>query len=160
MLWSKQLIEIANGGSSISPDEEKEDEESFLAVIFIIRSDYNRFGDLIKDLLRDDIIGTGKYPTTVTKGFEILQGYNTNGLISNKNGRAQDGGNEENSNNGRGNQHGNTPRVSFTQTGEDDVIVPGADGNTLDKQSIRYFKCQKRGHLSNNCPILSEHQGT
>ena len=59
MLWSKQLIEISNGGSSISSDEEKEDEERFLAVIFIIRSDYNRFGDLIKDLLhnfRNEII--------------------------------------------------------------------------------------------------------
>ena len=47
MLWSKQLIEISNGGSSISPDEEKEDEKRFLVVIFIIRSDYNRFGDII-----------------------------------------------------------------------------------------------------------------
>ena len=148
MLWSKQFIEIANGGSLISVDEEKEDEERFLAVIFIIRSDYNRFGDLIKDLLRDDITGTDNYSTTVVKGFELLQGYETKELTSNKNGRAQGGGNEGNTNNGGGNQNGNTPRVSFSQTGEDNVIVPGTDSTTLDKQSIRCIKCQKRGHLT------------
>ena len=84
MLWNKQLVEIANGGFLISSDEEREDEEQFLAVIFIIRSDYNRFGDLIKDLLRDDIQGIDNQPTTVTKGFELLQGYETNRLTSYK----------------------------------------------------------------------------
>ena len=57
---------------------------AFLAVISIIRSTYNCFRDLIKDLLRNDIQWTDKYPTTVAKGFEILQGYETNGLTSNK----------------------------------------------------------------------------
>ena len=94
MLWSKQLIEFINEVSLILHDEEKEDDERFLAVIFVVRNDYNRFGYLIKDLLRDDIQGTKKKPTTVAKGFELLQGYETNGLSSNKNGRAQGGGNK------------------------------------------------------------------
>ena len=37
-------------------DEDKEDEEQFVSVIFIIRSSYNHFGGIIKDLLRDDIV--------------------------------------------------------------------------------------------------------
>ena len=60
ILWSKQLIEIANGGFPISIDEERENEERFLAAIFVIRSNYNRFRDIINDILRDDIQGTDK----------------------------------------------------------------------------------------------------
>ena len=44
MLWSKQLLEIANGGSKISDDDKKEDEDCFRAVIFIIRSDFSCLG--------------------------------------------------------------------------------------------------------------------
>ena len=84
MLRSKQLIEIANGGFPSFSDEEREDKERLLAVLFIFMSNYNCFGDLIKDLLRDDIQGIDNQPTTVTKGFELLQGYETNRLTSYK----------------------------------------------------------------------------
>ena len=50
------MIKIANGGFPILSDEDKEDEEQFVSVIFIIRSSYNHFGGIIKDLLRDDIV--------------------------------------------------------------------------------------------------------
>ena len=74
MLWSKQWIEIETGSTTISSDEKEEDEERFLAVIFIIRIDFNHFGDLVKDLLYDEIQGTDKYPTTIAKAYELLQG--------------------------------------------------------------------------------------
>ena len=159
MLWSKQLIEIANSDFLISSDEGRDDEERFLAIIFIIRSGYNRFGGLIKDLLRNNIRGIDKYPTTVTKGFGLLQGYKTKGLISNKNSCAPGGGSEGNSNNGGGNQHNGTPRVSFSQISENNIIVPETDGSTLDKQSLRYFNYQKRKYLSNSC-LISRGQQT
>ena len=60
ILRSKQLIEISNGGTPALIDEERDEEEQFLVVIFIIRSDYNRFRDLIKDILRNDIQWTDK----------------------------------------------------------------------------------------------------
>ena len=149
MLWSKKLIKIKTGSTTISSDDKKEDEEQFLAVIFIIRSDFNRFGDLMKDLLHDKIQGTDKYPTTTVKAYELIQGYKTHGLTSNKSNRNRGGG--ENENLGSKNANNNTPRVIFAKSGEDDTIVPGADGTTLKNLSIRCFKCQRKGHLSNNC---------
>ena len=74
MLWSKKLIKIKTGSTTISSDDKKEDEERFLAVIFIIRIDFNHFGDLVKDLLYDEIQGTDKYPTTIAKAYGLLQG--------------------------------------------------------------------------------------
>ena len=58
----------------MSSDDKKEDKERFLAVIFIIRSDFNSFGDLVKDFLRDNKQETDKYPTTIVKAYELLQG--------------------------------------------------------------------------------------
>ena len=150
MLWSKQLIEIETGSTTISSDDKKEDEEQFLAVIFIIRSDFNRFGDLMKDLLHDKIQGTDKYPTTIAKAYELIQGYKTHGLTSNKSNRNRGGG--ENENLGSRNANNNTPRIIFAKAGEDDTIVPGADGTTLNNISICCFRCQRKGHLINNCP--------
>ena len=60
MLWSKQLFKISNGGTPALTDEERDEEDQFLAVVFIVRSDYNRFRDLIKDILRNDIQWTDK----------------------------------------------------------------------------------------------------
>ena len=45
------------------------------------------------------------------------------------------------SNNGGGAYNNITPRVSFAQMGGDNIIVPGSDGTTLDKQLIRCFNC-------------------
>lgn len=112
MLWSKNMIESTTGGNSASNDETVEDEERFLAVIFIIRSDFNCFGDLAKDLLRDDIQGTGKHPTTVAKSYELLQDYESNGLTSNKSNHNK-GGSGDNSNNGGINSNNGAPCVSF-----------------------------------------------
>jgi len=56
MLWSKQLINSMDGNNApVSNREEKEDKERFLAVVFILRSDFNCFNVLTKDLLCNNI---------------------------------------------------------------------------------------------------------
>jgi len=53
--------------TTVSIEDKKEDKEHFIAIIFVMRSGFNRFNGLMKDFLREDIQGTDKYPTTVTK---------------------------------------------------------------------------------------------
>ena len=55
--------------------EDKKDEDNFLAIIFILRSNFKCFINLTKDFLKDDIQGIYKYPTTAAKAFELLQDY-------------------------------------------------------------------------------------
>ena len=66
--------------ATVSNDEKKENEDCFLAIIFLTRSDFNRFISLTTDLLRKDIQGTDKYPTTVAKVYQLLQEYDASGL--------------------------------------------------------------------------------
>ena len=80
-----QLIINANGTTSISDNEKKEDKEPFLGAIFVMRSNFDRFNNLTKDLLREDIQGTDKYPTTVSKAYELLQEYEISCLMRTQN---------------------------------------------------------------------------
>ena len=78
----------------MSDKDEKEDEDLFLAVGFILRSNFNRFSKLTKCLSRDNIQGIDTYLTTIANIYELLQDYDMNGLIStsNRNNRNQGGG--------------------------------------------------------------------
>ena len=69
MMWNKQLTMNINDVTSIPGKDEKEDEDRFLAVILILRSDFNCFIGLTKDLLRDNTQGPDKYPTTTAKAY-------------------------------------------------------------------------------------------
>ena len=62
--------------------DEKEDKERFLEIIFIARSDFNRFNDLTMNFLKGDIQGMDKYQATVSKAYKLLEYYEANGLAS------------------------------------------------------------------------------
>ena len=114
----------------------------------MMRSDFNRFSALTKDLLLEDIQGTDKYLITVAKTYNILQEYEMSGLT-----RTQHRHNKYNQDGNNNNINDIIARVIFAHTHiEDDAVVPGTDGSVLNNLSLRFFKYKKKGHIRNNCP--------
>ena len=141
MLWSEQLMMHSKSMTTVSNDDNKEDKDHFLAIIFITCNDFNRLSTLAKDLLREYIQGTDKFPTAVTRAHELLQEYEASSLAKT---HKNNNHNQGNSNNNK-NTIDNTPRVSFAQAeSKSDETVPDTDGSLLNNLSIRCFKCQKR----------------
>ena len=134
--------------TTASINDKKEDEERFLVNIFLIRSEFNRFSTLTKELLHENIQGTDKYHITVAKTYELLQEHEASGLANTQN-RYNYRNQDVNNNN---NTTDKTPHVSFAQVESgNDETVPGSDGSLLNNISLRYFKCQKKRHLGNHC---------
>ena len=124
-------------------------EERLRAMIFMLSVDKKKYGTLQQDLANDLLKGQDSYPTTVTGAYDLLSRYSVPG------GRTGGRGN----NNGDQGNNGGGPYItySFVQIndprGAVDNPLPGRNGQCMDK---RCYRCQRFGHLANNCPFTEE----
>ena len=55
-----------------TPEEVKTEEETFKAVLFFLREDESRYGQLFEDLIKADFVGRDEYPKTINGAYEVL----------------------------------------------------------------------------------------
>ena len=111
-----------------------------MAVLMLLNSDPNRYGNLSTSLKEGASLGRDEYPTTVAGMYELMvksdksnaRNYNTRARRGNLFAQSGDGANNEDT-------------------------VPGSDG--VIHSHILCFNCQKYGHYSSTCPSPDRRRG-
>lgn len=124
---------------------EKDAQQQYLSVAFILGSDRSRYGRLIENLENDFLQGQNSYPKTVTAAYNLITNWKQDirNLMRAIGPIVNDG-------------------VNFANVAGEDghtMVQKGNGSNNLmkktpppDKSTITCYKCNTKGHYSNECP--------
>ena len=153
ILCSPELIEAADPMNITEVEREKE-ESKFKAIVFLKRSDQNRYGTFLTELQNSAYLNRDEYPTSETEALDLMVrrsgSFNTSVLAasgSGRNNRFGRGGRGR----GRGFNFAQSPggRGNASRAPPGTVLVPGVDGRN---NNVLCFGCQTWGHYADNCP--------
>jgi hypothetical protein len=107
----------------------KAERDKMLAYMFMKGSNWNHYGQLIKDLADDYALGTDKYPDNVETALQVLALYNEKADKPNKSG-----------------------------SGPKDGELPDSELSFLQNSGVKCWHCGKFGHIKNQCPEWKKKQ--
>ena len=162
-LCSPEIFEAADK-NNITKKETEAEEAKFKAIIFLKRSDPNRYGSFLTELQNNAHLDNDMYPVTESDALDLMvrrSGAFNSTLIN------VGGGRSRNRDTFRGGRGGRGRSYNFVQNQSDGggqnrapagtVLVAGTDGRTY---NVLCFRCQSWGNYADHCPNVNSGGGS
>ena len=126
--------------TEVRVEHEKNAQQKFLGISFLLGGRNDMYEDLVVDLENDYLKGNDYFPSSVNDAYQLMANFSKRkGLGAQQPGRR---------NNGIGFMQ--TTATSFLQKSDGLNLVPGVDGIT--HKGVQCWNCKATGHYSNKCP--------